>query len=158
MAGTEQSGVRVAIPPPALFFGFLLVGVGLQRVWPITVGLTSVTGRLLSGLPCFALAFGLGAWSLKTLQVHGENARFKREIRSLVTCGPYSISRNPLYLALVTTLVGFGAVLDNPWLFLFSAVLFLLLDRFIVQREEKYLTEHFGESFRNYSSRVRRWV
>jgi protein-S-isoprenylcysteine O-methyltransferase Ste14 len=75
----------------------------------------------------------------------------------LVTEGPYSISRNPLYVFSSIGLVGVGLsteTLTYPLLFL---VIFGLYYPGIMAREERRLEELFGESFRQYRQRVPRF-
>ena len=80
-----------------------------------------------------------------------------RKDGELVTEGPYSISRNPLYVFSCIGLVGVGLsteTLTYPLLFL---VIFGLYYPGIVAREERRLEELFGESFRQYRQRVPRF-
>ena len=77
-----------------------------------------------------------------------------RKDGELVTEGPYSISRNPLYVFSCIGLVGVGLsteTLTYPLLFL---VIFGLYYPGIMAREERRLEELFGESFRQYQQRV----
>ena len=80
-----------------------------------------------------------------------------RKDGKLVTEGPYSISRNPLYVFSCIGLVGVGLsteTLTYPLLFL---VIFGLYYPGIMAREERRLEELFGESFRQYRQRVPRF-
>ena len=80
-----------------------------------------------------------------------------RKDGELVTEGPYSISRNPLYVFSSIGLVGVGLsteTLTYPLLFL---VIFGLYYPGIMAREERRLEELFGESFRQYRQRVPRF-
>ena len=80
-----------------------------------------------------------------------------RKDGELVTEGPYSISRNPLYVFSCIGLVGVGLsteTLAYPLLFL---VIFGLYYPGIVAKEERRLEELFGESFRQYRQRVPRF-
>jgi protein-S-isoprenylcysteine O-methyltransferase Ste14 len=80
-----------------------------------------------------------------------------RKDGELVTEGPYSISRNPLYVFSFIGLVGVGLsteTLAYPLLFL---VIFGLYYPGIMAREERRLEELFGESFRQYQQRVPRF-
>jgi protein-S-isoprenylcysteine O-methyltransferase Ste14 len=75
----------------------------------------------------------------------------------LVTDGLYRYSRNPIYLGLLTTLVGYCALLPT----VLSAI--LLLCTYIGMRaqiagEEAYLIATYGEAFRDYARRVGRLV
>jgi protein-S-isoprenylcysteine O-methyltransferase Ste14 len=80
-----------------------------------------------------------------------------RKDGELVTEGPYSISRNPLYVFSCIGLVGVGLTTETltyPLLFL---AIFGLYYPEIMAREERRLEELFGESFRQYRQRVPRF-
>lgn len=67
--------------------------------------------------------------------------------KTLITSGPYRLSRNPLYLG-GNVLVFFGAalLLGSPTALFITAIHLSLMDRFI-QREEKQLEKNFGEEW-----------
>lgn len=77
---------------------------------------------------------------------------------SLVTSGPFRLSRNPMYLGMWLVLVGWAAVLANL-LALAATILFVLyLTRFQIVPEERALSATLGNEYREYASRVRRWL
>lgn len=76
----------------------------------------------------------------------------------LVTTGLYAISRNPLYLGLYLAFFGVFLMLPN-WLYLFSLLFFIVNYHFKIKiLEEPFLLERFGDEYRDYSSRVRRYL
>jgi protein-S-isoprenylcysteine O-methyltransferase Ste14 len=77
---------------------------------------------------------------------------------TLLNTGPFRISRNPLYVALVATLFAFGLLLASFWLLISTALLGLALDRFVIRSEESVLSKAFGEQYSAYARRVRRWL
>lgn len=76
----------------------------------------------------------------------------------LVTSGPFSVVRNPLYVGTFAGLVGFGCAVELPALAIALGVLFALLYPAVVANEEQRLRELFGERFDQYCARVPRWV
>lgn len=76
----------------------------------------------------------------------------------LITSGPYSFSRNPLYLG-GNVFIFLGAVLffGSPIGIVLTIINILAVDLFI-RREEKQLEREFGEEWVSYKSRVRRWL
>jgi len=71
---------------------------------------------------------------------------------------PYRFTRNPIYLAMFLGLIGLAIAFDNLWL-LMMLVPFALVVRYgVVAREEAYLERKFGDVYRGYRSRVRRWL
>lgn len=76
----------------------------------------------------------------------------------LVTNGLFQYSRNPMYVGMLSVLLGFGLWLGNPvsLLALFGFVAYLT--EFQIKPEESILLENFGEEYRQYQTQVRRWV
>lgn len=76
----------------------------------------------------------------------------------LITSGVFSVSRHPVYLALVLSECGLAFVFDSVW-FLFTAViLWVLLDSIIVRKEENILHSTFNQEYNNYKKTTRRWI
>ena len=81
-----------------------------------------------------------------------------RPTTSIVDTGPYRFTRNPIYLAMMLALAGLAIAFDSPWP-LVTLVPFALVIRYgVVAREEAYLERTFGEVYRRYRARVRRWL
>lgn len=76
----------------------------------------------------------------------------------LLTAGPYSIVRNPLYVFTFLGVVGFGLAVENPLLAFVLGILFATYSPFIVRREEKHLASVFGVVFQAYCARTPRWI
>ena len=76
----------------------------------------------------------------------------------LVTGGPFSITRNPIYLADTLLLIGVGLISGIAWFLLLAIVCAFITQKIAIEREEKILLEKFGKRFHDYSKRVRRWI
>ena len=77
---------------------------------------------------------------------------------TIVDTGPYRFTRNPIYLAMVLGLIGLAIAFNTLWLLLVP-VPFALVTRYgVIAREEAYLDRKFGDVYRRYRSRVRRWL
>ncbi|MGH8753515.1 MAG: methyltransferase family protein [Burkholderiales bacterium] len=83
-------------------------------------------------------------------------AGVKNEV--LVTDGPYSIVRNPLYVFSFLGAVGLGLAVENPLLALILGTLFAAFYPSVVRREEAYLASAHGSVFQEYCARTPRWV
>jgi protein-S-isoprenylcysteine O-methyltransferase Ste14 len=78
---------------------------------------------------------------------------------SLVTRGVYRITRNPMYVGMAFLLLAWGVYLAHwPALLLGPATYMLYLNRFQIEPEERVLLGLFGEEYRAYTARVRRWL
>lgn len=77
---------------------------------------------------------------------------------SLVTNGVYSISRNPMYVGVTLDLCAWAFFLDCLWTLIGPAVFVAYTTRFQIMPEERILTKKFGDGYRDYCRRVRRWL
>ena len=77
---------------------------------------------------------------------------------TLITAGIYRFSRNPMYLALLIMLVGWGCWLGSLLSFLVLPFFLLYMTRFQIIPEERALEQKFGESYLLYKRAVRRWL
>ena len=150
--------VRVPVPPPAWFFSILLVGVAIDHFIPLHFLPDTLVVRFATAAPFFVIALLTGVWALSTLRRWSTSPEFGVAVTALVQDGPYRLSRNPLYVALVLVLAGFSVALNNLWLAFGVLLLVALLDRLVIAREEHFLAELFGAEYLSYRQRVRRWM
>lgn len=76
----------------------------------------------------------------------------------LVVRGPYRFVRNPMYVALITIVLGEAIVLGSVPLLIYVAFIWLVFHTFVVAYEEPTLRERFGAEYDAYRSRVPRWI
>ncbi len=76
----------------------------------------------------------------------------------LVVGGAYRVTRNPMYVGLVSGLAGLGLFFGAIPMLLSAVVMFAYLNWYVIPREEAYLTRTFGEDYRAYCAKVRRWL
>jgi len=77
---------------------------------------------------------------------------------SLVESGIFRFTRNPMYLALVVALTGWGLFLGSPWTLALVVLFALYLNHYQIKPEERALQAIFGEAYLRYKLRVRRWL
>ena len=77
---------------------------------------------------------------------------------ALVTSGVYRFTRNPIYLSMVLLMIGLAVTLDNIWLLALTAVFQQNIRWGVIAREEPYLEAKFGEEYRAFKQRTRRWI
>ena len=88
----------------------------------------------------------------------GSNVPTNRPTTTIVEHGPYRFTRNPIYLGMFLGQVGLAIAFNCLWL-LVTLVPFALAIRYgVVAREEALLAPKFGDAYRGYCSRVRRWL
>jgi protein-S-isoprenylcysteine O-methyltransferase Ste14 len=79
------------------------------------------------------------------------------EEQTLTTKGPYRLVRNPIYVAYIAIIIGFSILYLN-WIFLAGSIIAAITLLARVPREEKLLSEHFGEEYHRYRSRTGRYL
>ncbi|MFT0858522.1 methyltransferase family protein [Ancylobacter sp. G4_0304] len=81
-----------------------------------------------------------------------------RKKAEVVDLGPYSICRNPLYVFSFIGAAGAGAQFGSVTAALAAAVITVLVFAIVVRKEERFLTERFGEAYLAYKARVPRFI
>lgn len=143
--------------PPFLYGATLLAAYALERLAPLPLGAMPSALRILGGAVAAAgLALGLiaigGFFRAKT------PVRPTARAETLVVAGVYRFTRNPMYLAAVVFYAGFGLAWPAPWLVVLAPVMAVALDRLAIRREERHLAARFGDAYRAYCAKVRRWL
>jgi protein-S-isoprenylcysteine O-methyltransferase Ste14 len=143
--------------------GVVIVGFGvafLGTVIDSLLGISPFRSILTAALSCVLLVVGflVRAWATVYFYERQMKVISLAPQSALITSGPFRFSRNPLYLG-GNVFIFFGAalLLGSPSALLIIAVHLPLVDLFI-WREEKQLDKEFGEEWRRYKARVRRWI
>jgi protein-S-isoprenylcysteine O-methyltransferase Ste14 len=101
-----------------------------------------------------------GVMAVRTLWLMRRNntsVDFNKPTTMLVTKGPFRFTRNPLYLALLMFYLGIAILVNSLWFFPFLLLMFFLFNK-TARKEESYLEDRFGDTYRKYKNRVRRWL
>ena len=141
--------------PPLLYAGALAVGLLLHWLAP-RPPLPATTARIL-GAVLVAGSAVLARWGERTMHRAGTNVDPRQPALQLVADGPFRFSRNPLYIALTGLYLGITLLVNAVWPLLLLLPLLAVVRWGIIGREERYLEAKFGESYRAYRARVRRW-
>jgi protein-S-isoprenylcysteine O-methyltransferase Ste14 len=116
--------------------------------------------RMLLAKLIAAVGFVVAAWGVAAIRRAGTTVNpMKPESSSLlVISGIYSFTRNPMYLGFLLLLLAWAVYLSHPAAFPVLPVYVWYMNRFQIEPEERALASLFGEAFRTYASRVRRWL
>jgi len=135
---------------------FLIVGFLLGWFFPLRF-FSNILGYIL-GVIIVAIALSIGGSALMQMRKAHTSPNTSRPTTALVDKGVYRYTRNPIYLSMFLLYLGIAMIANGIWFLLFFPILFLLVDRFVVRREENYLEGRFGEEYRRYRARVHRWI
>jgi len=142
--------------PPTFFFASLVIMVILHVVWP-AYRYWGFPVNLIGVVPVI-LGVVLNVQADRLFKTHRTTVKPFEQSTTLVRLWPFSASRNPMYLGLVSILLGGCLLLGtvSPLLSVFAFA--LLMDRVFIRVEEQMLEATFGDEWRRYRSEVRRWL
>lgn len=148
----------IYVPPPLVYALTFLVAMFIQKKVPINDSLfhqqlTKIVGV---GLLMIALFFLLR--SLRQFVLSKNTLVTIMPANSLQTNGIYNITRNPMYLGLAIVYLGISCLIGNWWNIILLPFLLLIIQQYMINREEKYLERRFGQVYLDYKSKVRRWL
>lgn len=156
----DQDRAAVHFPPPLIYLGALIAGWAIERwlmplwlsrwvtwSWSIPVGSAVAVAGLVMAL------MGLGLFRRT-----GQEPEPWTPTPELIITGVYRFSRNPMYLAMTLIQLGIGIAALNAWMIALIPVSMVLAYGIAIRHEEAYLERKFGDPYRLYKSRVRRWV
>jgi protein-S-isoprenylcysteine O-methyltransferase Ste14 len=142
--------------PPGIPLAALLASWVLGRIWPIDVVWPAWTR--VAGVMLFLAPWLFAGWAIRTFRRHGTVVDPRGVVTTIVTTGPFRISRNPMYVTLVTSYVGAVLAFHLAWGGVLLVPLFLALHFGVILPEERHLEAKFGDEYRAYRRRVRRWL
>ena len=143
------------IPPPIWALLFLLIGWGAGAALnlPVLYRSAAVGGTVA------AAGFAFALWGRLTFASVGAEIRPASPVNStLVINGPFRFTRNPMYLGILILLTGLCLLIGTATALLAVPVYFLFVNFVSIPYEEEKMERQFGDDYRAYKSRVRRWL
>lgn len=153
----DADSARIRVPPPVIYAAFFGGGLLLDRLsgWHlalpglIRLGLAAVAAAI-SGLILLA-----ALWRFVRARTSPEPWKTTRVI---IDSGLYAHSRNPMYLGMALLYAGGAILLRSPGALALLVPAVAVIQTQVIAREERYLEAKFGETYRAYKARVRRWL
>lgn len=144
--------------PPVLLVSLAGAAFGLGQLhlvaWP---GMNDLPARII-GLGVGAGGIALMAWAIMTMARAKTNILPHRAADVLVTSGPFARFRNPIYLADTMMLLGLAELTTNVWFVGAAAVFVAAVTWLAILPEERHLEARFGDAYRAYKAKSRRWI
>jgi protein-S-isoprenylcysteine O-methyltransferase Ste14 len=161
-AGQQADDTAVArgiARPPVLYLACLLVGLALDRVLPVPLLVPEAALiRWTVGGGLILIGVAIVAAGVRNFSRAATPVPSNQPVRALVTTGIHGWSRNPIYVGMCLLYAGVGIAARSPWVLILALPLVVILRYGVVAREEAYLERRFGDAYRNYKARVRRWL
>jgi protein-S-isoprenylcysteine O-methyltransferase Ste14 len=158
MAAEINDRPSIILPPPLIFFALLGAGFLLDYLIPFKLLRLPREARLICCAVLAGISFYFALGSIIVLLRNKTPFDPSKPTVKIVHEGPYRLSRNPMYLALLFLLTGFAVISGSIWLFLALPVLLIVLDIWAVRPEEAYLERNFSDRYLAYKAKVRRWL
>ena len=153
----EVGTAAVITRPPLLFLAAILIGCVLDWLLPLPFPAFDVAHWIVGGLLVLS-GLALGVAGIRNFTRAGTPVRTIKPTSALVTTGVHGRSRNPIYLGLFLLYAGIGVAAQSSWILILVLPLALTVRYGVVAREEAYLEGRFGDAYRDYKARVRRWL
>jgi protein-S-isoprenylcysteine O-methyltransferase Ste14 len=152
-----QRGARVILVPPPLYYAAGLAGgMAVNSVVALPLGGRPVT--VMVGASVAALGLALAFAGVAAVIRHRTTIVPHHPVATLLTSGPYRLSRNPMYTGLAITYLGLALLFGSWWPLALWPLVIVAVRHLVVRPEEEYLTQRFGPAYTDYRSRVRRWL
>jgi protein-S-isoprenylcysteine O-methyltransferase Ste14 len=154
-AGTLPDHPGMPVKPPLVFLLATGIGVGVHHLWPVSARPAGLAGF---GIAICVLAAALLQWALNEFRRNRTSVKPWKGTRVLLVHGPFTFTRNPIYLAFSLFQLGLGFWTDRLAVVLMVIPAVAATNTFVIAYEEAYLERKFGDAYLGYKERVRRWL
>jgi protein-S-isoprenylcysteine O-methyltransferase Ste14 len=156
-SGSFGDSSGAVVRPPLAWALAAVAGFVLDGLYPLPFLPPAVPAAWLGTL-VFLVGLALLIWAATTLRRAGTHIQTVEPTTTIVEEGPYRYSRNPIYIGMMLGLTGLAVGFDSLWLFIMLVPFYFVIRYGVVAREEAYLDRKFGDVYRAYKTRVRRWL
>jgi protein-S-isoprenylcysteine O-methyltransferase Ste14 len=152
----EVPPISRTILPPYWFFSFLLLEAALDKYVPLVESIPPTARHV--GWVLVGAGITIGGWAIVLFQRSKTGIVPFSPSSSLVTEGPYRMTRNPMYVGMTLALLGWAVILGSLAPFFVSPLFVVLITRLFVLPEEGHMEKTFGAPYLDFKKRVRRWL
>jgi protein-S-isoprenylcysteine O-methyltransferase Ste14 len=153
----DNAGVRIF--PPGIFIGGLVIGYVIQWFWPLPILPADMTlAARVFGVLVFIIGICFIALAMGAFRRAGTSVVPVEPTTALTFEGPYTFTRNPMYLGMALILGGLAFAGNALWPLLMLIPAIVIVQTQVIAREEAYLERKFGAEYLAFKARVRRWI
>ena len=144
------------IMPTNYFIAFLALSIALHFLFPIK----KVVYPPYTYAGFIMILFGaiMNLWTDRLFKENNTTVKPYLEPTSLITSGPFSLSRHPMYLGMASVLLGVAVNHGTIITFVFPLLFAILMEILFIPFEEETLIRIYGVDYRDYQRKVRRWI
>ena len=144
------------IYPPLMVLAAIITQLLIGYVAPVEP-LLSETWQYI-GIAFMVLGFAIILLAARSFRKNKTTIIPDGQPSALMEGGLFAYSRNPIYLAMAVLLIGSGLAIGHIWALIVVPIFILLVQHIWIVKEEENLEAEFGQIYRNYKMRVRRWL
>lgn len=145
------------IPVVQVLLAVILM-ITFSKLWPMFS--LNWPAHLMVALLLLVLSVGVGISAIVSFRKHKTTVNPTKPEKSstVVSSGIYAISRNPMYLAMLIALVSLTYYLQHLMCLPVILIFMSYMTRYQIIPEEQILTKIFGQQYKDYQAKVRRWL
>lgn len=144
------------VPPPLIYLATGLLGILIDAMLPSAMTLDYRVR--IAGVVLGVASLGVLPPVLSRFRAARTPFDVRKTPATLITSGPFRVSRNPSYVGLTALYVGIGLAASSIGMLVLTVVPVAVLNRWVIPLEEQRLADEFGEAYATYRARVRRWI
>ncbi len=157
LAGLQKRPNRVPWPP-IITIGAVISGWLLQQLMPVDWLAAISLDAWPVGVVMVAGALSIDVWAFQTFKKAQTTILPTKAASNLATNGPFSWSRNPIYVGNIVLILGIGLWSGIGWMLLTAICAAIAIEVLAIRREEIHLQSMFGDEWEKYTKKVRRWL
>ena len=144
------------IYPPLMVLAGIITQLLIGYIAPVEL-LLSATWQYI-GIALMVLGFATILLAARSFRKHETTIIPDGQPSALMEGGLFAYSRNPIYVAMAVLLIGSGLAIGHIWALIVVPLFVLLVQQIWIVKEEENLEAEFGQIYRNYKIKVRRWL
>ena len=144
------------IYPPLMVLAGIITQLLLGYIAPVQPILSETWQYI--GIALMVLGFATILLVARSFRKHETTIIPDGQPSALMEGGLFAHSRNPIYIAMAVLLIGSGLAIGHIWALIVVPLFVLLVQQIWIVKEEENLETEFGQIYRNYKMRVRRWL
>jgi protein-S-isoprenylcysteine O-methyltransferase Ste14 len=141
--------------PPLIMAATTALGLVLNFFWPASFLPPAIATPL--GVLIIFGAIALGISAVQEMLAANTPLDVRKPSTEIVTSGVFQRSRNPIYLGMLLLYTGIAILANSIWILLLVLPFAIVLQKGVIEPEEAYLEQKFGDKYLGYKAKVRRW-